>query len=172
MAKRKRSTVVDAVAGNPIPVLPPIAIPPTASSVRKTASQRNKTNVPMDLPISPADALNRSVTQLISQQVDLEPPKKKKMAASREKDNIPEAEEAHVLEQLPKDVAEELAESAVESEEIANEAEITQALSRPPPVNSEYLPLPWKGRLGYVRRYHSHYRPSEGTDSHSPQRPA
>ena len=22
--------------------------------------------------------------------------------------------------------------------------------SRPPPVNSDYLPLPWKGRLGYV----------------------
>jgi hypothetical protein len=24
------------------------------------------------------------------------------------------------------------------------------ALSRPAPVNSDYLPLPWKGRLGYV----------------------
>lgn len=23
--------------------------------------------------------------------------------------------------------------------------------ARPPPVNSPYLPLPWKGRLGYVR---------------------
>lgn len=23
--------------------------------------------------------------------------------------------------------------------------------ARPPPVNSDYLPLPWKGRLGYVR---------------------
>jgi len=22
--------------------------------------------------------------------------------------------------------------------------------ARPPPVNSDYLPLPWKGRLGYV----------------------
>jgi hypothetical protein len=29
-------------------------------------------------------------------------------------------------------------------------AEVQDALSRPPPVNSEYLPLPWKGRLGYV----------------------
>lgn len=28
--------------------------------------------------------------------------------------------------------------------------EIQEALSRPPPVNSDYLPLPWKGRLGYV----------------------
>jgi UV DNA damage endonuclease len=28
--------------------------------------------------------------------------------------------------------------------------ELKDALSRPPPVNSDYLPLPWKGRLGYV----------------------
>lgn len=28
---------------------------------------------------------------------------------------------------------------------------VKEALSRPPPVNSDYLPLPWKGRLGYVR---------------------
>lgn len=31
-----------------------------------------------------------------------------------------------------------------------DETEVKEALSRPPPVNSEYLPLPWKGRLGYV----------------------
>lgn len=31
------------------------------------------------------------------------------------------------------------------------EAEIKEASLRPPPVNSDYLPLPWKGRLGYVR---------------------
>jgi hypothetical protein len=29
-------------------------------------------------------------------------------------------------------------------------AEVEDALSRPPPVNSDYLPLPWNGRLGYV----------------------
>jgi hypothetical protein len=29
--------------------------------------------------------------------------------------------------------------------------EAVQAVARrPPPVNSDYLPLPWKGRLGYV----------------------
>lgn len=32
----------------------------------------------------------------------------------------------------------------------AGEEEIQEAMSRPPAVNSEYLPLPWKGRLGYV----------------------
>lgn len=28
--------------------------------------------------------------------------------------------------------------------------DVKEAVSRPPPVNSNYLPLPWKGRLGYV----------------------
>ena len=37
-----------------------------------------------------------------------------------------------------------------DGEEEANEEEIQAALSRPPPVNSDYLPLPWKGRIGYV----------------------
>ncbi|EAW06767.1 UV-endonuclease UVE-1 [Aspergillus clavatus NRRL 1] len=36
-------------------------------------------------------------------------------------------------------------------EDVPLEAEELQdALSRPPPVNSSYLPLPWKGRLGYA----------------------
>ena len=37
-----------------------------------------------------------------------------------------------------------------EGDEEADEEELQAALSRPPPVNSDYLPLPWKGRLGYV----------------------
>lgn len=37
-----------------------------------------------------------------------------------------------------------------EDDEEADEEELQAALSRPPPVNSDYLPLPWKGRLGYV----------------------
>ena len=41
-----------------------------------------------------------------------------------------------------------------EGDEEADEEEIQAALSRPPPVNSDYLPLPWKGRLGYVSFAH------------------
>ncbi len=40
-----------------------------------------------------------------------------------------------------------------EGDEEADEEELQAALSRPPPVNSDYLPLPWKGRLGYVSRF-------------------
>ena len=32
--------------------------------------------------------------------------------------------------------------------------ELQDALTRAPPVNSSYLPLPWKGRLGYVSLQH------------------
>lgn len=35
-----------------------------------------------------------------------------------------------------------------------DEVELKEALARPPPVNSKYLPLPWKGRLGYVPTLH------------------
>lgn len=31
--------------------------------------------------------------------------------------------------------------------------ELQDALTRPPPVNSNYLPLPWNGRLGYVSSF-------------------
>lgn len=31
---------------------------------------------------------------------------------------------------------------------------LKEAGSRPPPINSDYLPLPWKGRLGYVSVKH------------------
>ena len=37
-----------------------------------------------------------------------------------------------------------------DGDEEADEEELQAALSRPPPANSDYLPLPWKGRLGYV----------------------
>ncbi|KAF1978075.1 UV-endonuclease UvdE [Bimuria novae-zelandiae CBS 107.79] len=35
-------------------------------------------------------------------------------------------------------------------DDIEGEDEVKEALSRPPPVNSGYLPLPWKGRIGYA----------------------
>ena len=46
-----------------------------------------------------------------------------------------------------------------EGDEEADEGEIQAALSRPPPVNSEILPLPWKGRLGYVNLRNANLRP-------------
>lgn len=38
-----------------------------------------------------------------------------------------------------------------DEDEPPKEEELKEAAFRPPPVHSDYLPLPWKGRLGYVR---------------------
>jgi hypothetical protein len=37
-----------------------------------------------------------------------------------------------------------------EGEEEIDSAAVLSSINRPPPVNSSYLPLPFKGRLGYV----------------------
>ncbi|TKA32882.1 hypothetical protein B0A50_01108 [Salinomyces thailandicus] len=42
------------------------------------------------------------------------------------------------------------ADPEAEGDEEADPEEVQEALKRPPPVNSDYLPLPWKGRLGYA----------------------
>lgn len=43
-----------------------------------------------------------------------------------------------------------VADPELAEEENVPPEELQEALGRPPPVNSGYLPLPWKGRLGYV----------------------
>ena len=53
--------------------------------------------------------------------------------------------------------ASELQDPEAEGDEEADEEELQAAFSRPPPVHSDYLPLPWKGRLGYVSQL-SHYQ--------------
>lgn len=44
----------------------------------------------------------------------------------------------------------EMLDPEVDSDIPAGEEEVKEAVSRLPPVNSGYIPLPWKGRLGYV----------------------
>ncbi|KAJ9148435.1 UV-endonuclease UvdE [Pleurostoma richardsiae] len=50
--------------------------------------------------------------------------------------------------QIPEEDMEDVDENVLESTENLEVAE--RGASRPPPVNSDYLPLPWKGRLGYA----------------------
>lgn len=42
---------------------------------------------------------------------------------------------------------------AADEPEMAEEIVAERGAKRPPAVNSSYLPLPWKGRLGYVRAF-------------------
>lgn len=81
-----------------------------------------------------------------------EPPKKK--AVRKKKDDTagpvkavaktPKAKAVAAATPLPKDP------EADDADEEADPEELQKALQRPPPVNSSYLPLPWKGRLGYA----------------------
>lgn len=162
MAKRKRSTVVDSVDGTSVPLPPPIAIPPRESSIKKRASQQKKANVPIDLPAPPTNTLNGLILQSTSQQDDLESPlsdvpepepsKKRKAAATRKKaEPVDETATPKKSAKIQKGGVEGVTDPEADSDEVAGEQEIKQAFSRSPPVNSDYLPLPWKGRLGYVR---------------------
>jgi UV DNA damage endonuclease len=49
-----------------------------------------------------------------------------------------------------KQVAECIQEDAADAEPEGQDVSFERGAARPPPVNSDYLPLPWKGRLGYV----------------------
>jgi UV DNA damage endonuclease len=68
----------------------------------------------------------------------------------------PHGSEAKPADILDDDIHSHQAEAALDpesDEDIPLEPEeLKEALGRPPPVNSSYLPLPWKGRLGYVSR--------------------
>ncbi|THX90446.1 UV-endonuclease UvdE [Aureobasidium pullulans] len=91
---------------------------------------------------------------------DVEPPAKKRntkkgaakavAAIKKEKEDV--ATETTPAKKTPvkKAAKDDMDDPEAEDEEEAGEEELSAALGRPPPVNSDYLPLPWKGRLGYA----------------------
>ncbi|KAI4215971.1 MAG: hypothetical protein LQ351_001467 [Letrouitia transgressa] len=83
---------------------------------------------------------------------DSQPPKRRPPAKARAKGKKGAAQkEGDKTEPAAKEKeAPRFLDPEAEEEEEADEEEIQAALSRPPPVNSDYLPLPWKGRLGYA----------------------
>lgn len=79
-------------------------------------------------------------------------PKKRapKKATTKAVKDESRAEAVIVPPKKPKPGVEGLGDPEAEGDEEADEEEIKEAMLRPPPINSDYLPLPWKGRLGYV----------------------
>ena len=73
-------------------------------------------------------------------------------AATAKKNGVPDSKKPAAAAKDKKEATKEpqFLDPEAEGDEEADEEEIQAALSRPPPVNSDYLPLPWKGRLGYV----------------------
>ena len=111
--------------------------------VPKTTVVRSKRKVQPATPQSTGQ--ETSADSSLSDLADVEDPAETalpspKVAAKKSKTKVPKANET-VEGQDPE---------ADGDEEAANPEELQLALSRPPPVNSPYLPLPWKGRLGYA----------------------
>ncbi|KAK3062448.1 UV-damage endonuclease, partial [Coniosporium uncinatum] len=90
---------------------------------------------------------------------EIEPPKKKRVAGPKKANGVKTGAEEDVetpkkqpqkAKQAPNADSTAAGDPEAEGEEEANEDEIKEASLRPRPVNSDYLPLPWKGRLGYA----------------------
>jgi UV DNA damage endonuclease len=171
MAKRKRSGVAAAESnGNfdPTPIMSTSTIPlpgkelPTRRSGRPSRANTALTNPNENhaikdshnaLRASPnrdADECgHRTLTEATSEPAQVNgdtnspAPKKRKPA----KDEVATPKKAGM--KSGKEESGVLDPEAAEDEEV-DEEELKEALGRPPPVNSSYLPLPWKGRLGYV----------------------
>ena len=164
MAKRKRVSEVDASAT----LQSVTANLPSPAPTRRASSRKVSSITPADIDTNPdtnpkiedgPDALRASP--------DAEKPeipetklKKPRQPASK-KIKAETADENDAVSKLPKSIANPKApmkqddaagrgDPEADGDEEADPEELKEALSRPPPVNSSYLPLPWKGRLGYA----------------------
>ncbi|KAI9722034.1 MAG: UV-damage endonuclease [Candelaria pacifica] len=89
----------------------------------------------------------------LSELSDFDSPKKQPPPAAKAKAAAKPKVEKKPAAKVKKEVGEEktYVDPEADGEEGPEEEEEVQAaLTRPPPVNSDYLPLPWKGRLGYA----------------------
>jgi UV DNA damage endonuclease len=112
-----------------------------AVKIQKMEVQKSNVPQPKDGPADDAFKLrqNRSVAESATTKRPSKPRKKLPVA-----DGTAGAEYAH--DEASEDGEYGAANGAPESGEVAAD----KGAGRPPPINSDYLPLPWKGRLGYV----------------------
>ena len=165
MAKRKRSSIstadADTANGDPLPAM----TAPIKSQLptRKSSARGAKGCAIPDAIANGIEAVNESPSTVSPKTVrslgtvsnavsattgpSKKPRKPKATKATPEVEATP-ATPAKAVAQVTQGIVPDP--EADEGEE-AGEEELHQALSRPPPVNSDYVPLPWKGRLGFVR---------------------
>lgn len=107
-----------------------------------------------------AEKVAKRVNRRTAAAVTPKPAKRKRLSSGSELSDLEEAAVEVAAEKsksgpakkaiVKREEATEAADPEAEGDEDANPEEIKEALSRPPPVNSDYLPLPWKGRIGYA----------------------
>ncbi|ETI21122.1 UV damage endonuclease UvdE [Cladophialophora carrionii CBS 160.54] len=156
MGKRKRASEADTPATAP-------------SSTRRTTSTRASAVAPAKIDTNPdtntkirdgADALRASPDAEEPGDEKLKKaPSGKAKSKAKNKTELGDAEQvaeglsmssAGLKNHAKRDDGLHRGDPEADDEEEADPEELKEALSRPPPVNSSYLPLPWKGRLGYA----------------------
>lgn len=156
MPKRKRQSGVASDAPAPAPV-----VPRSSQSRPGTRKAVQASPIPVD-PNPDTNALVQDGAGALRASPDEEPTKPKKTAKRQKKTVEPTAtfvkQEHAEVETKVKEAAAKAApaptdpeaEGEGEEDADADPEELKLALARPPPVNSSYLPLPWKGRIGYA----------------------
>jgi UV DNA damage endonuclease len=107
-----------------------------------------------------AEKATRKVNRRTTAVVTPKPAKRKELSSGLELSDLEAAAVEIVAEKSKsgprkktspkKEEAVETTDPEADGEELAHPEEIKEALSKPPPVNSDYLPLPWKGMIGYA----------------------
>jgi len=159
--KRKRSSIATETPKTSVPIpLPTIPSQPAKRRAVSRITSRSATNPEENSQIldgpdatraSPDSDVNDQLAPELPQVLDAPQSKaaaKKKRATAPTKG--PDNAKTKDAEVKVTETVEKLGDPEVEGEEAVDEEELKEALSRPPPINSDYLPLPWKGRLGYV----------------------
>lgn len=153
--KRKRSSL--AAVKDEVPLPPPLSstLPPkrrAASRVNsKAATNPDQNPYVLDGPNATRASPDSDINEDLGPNLPAEPAKKKRATVVKKTAAATESKAAPKRAAIKDEVgAAGLDEPEAEGEDIVDEEELKEALSRSPPVNSDYLPLPWKGRLGYV----------------------
>lgn len=156
--KRKRSSI--AAVESEVPLPPPLSSvlqPPKRKAPSranfKAATNPNQNPQVLDGPNATRASPDSDVNDNLPLNLPAEPAKKKRATATRKKADVPKSETTPKAAIVKEEAgAPGLGDPEAEGDEVADEEELKEALSRPPPVHSDYLPLPWRGRLGYVGR--------------------
>ena len=76
--------------------------------------------------------------------------KEAKATKKNARNGVLAAAQPSTVSEAPKRAKDEMEDPEADGDEEANEEEVKEALTRPPPVHSDNLPLPWKGRLRFA----------------------
>lgn len=172
MVKRKRSSATGAADAVRTAAVLPVNRVSNASNMtpraiaRRTSSRRASKVIPANVDANPdTNPKIQDAPGALRASPDAEQPatagtgsKRKRSKGVSVKNTVNDGDDPVVHSELAKpslltrSVKAEVYDADPEAD-VAEEAglqELNEALSRPPPVNSAYLPLPWKGRLGYA----------------------